>query len=155
MSSYFDAFDREVAELARACKTDDEFLLNLELLEQKMVNTCELFAGDIETPEDVRQCVMAVISLAGCRADATGSKTVRELDGIAKRSQLSRDMHSLWHDIGRMRYEFRYGMVLDNPEHAVKHRDEYEWDDKPLNRTLKPLVLQDAPPYCQKAVKGQ
>jgi len=153
MSSYFDAFDREVAELARACKSDEDFLKNLELLEQRMVNDCELFAGDIETPEDVRQCIMAVISLQGIRSDKSGSAKAKEMAVCCKTSPLSRDMHSLWHDIARMRYEFRYAMVFDDPATAVKHRDEYEWDDKPLNRTVRPFEIRDAPAYCKKVLE--
>lgn len=160
MSSYFDKFDREVYELAQAQRAeahDDKwFLEHLEAIESCMVRDCELFAGDMETPEDVRQCIMAVIALGSVEHNPNA----REMALCMKRSQLSQDMHSLFHDIARMRYSMRYGLVFDDPAAAVQHRDDEvmaQHTDKHRARRIPlaeqpTLILRDSPGYCKKVV---
>lgn len=132
------------------------FMDGLMRLEDEMEKDCELFAGDIETPEDVRKCVMAVIALAGARHNP---KTA-DMDRACHRSQLSADMHGLFHDIARMRYVMRYGMVFDDPAAAVAARDRFvekqagkrhPWQKKAPSEKP-PLKLGDAPRYCHKAI---
>lgn len=133
MSSYFDKFDREASVLADSFRGNDEgFLKALMGLEAPMIKTCELYAGDIDTPEDVRQAIIACIALHSIRydggdfmGDSTGPCEATRYAIVAKRSKLSTEMHSLWHDIARRRLQPRYGLVMDNPEHAVNARDRY------------------------------
>ncbi len=133
MSSYFDKFDREVRQLAQDTRgSDEQFLLQLKQLEATMIKTCELFAGDIDTPDDIRQAVIACIALNQVRyeggdflGDSTGPSQGAQHAMCCKSSQLSHEMHSLFHDIARRRIETRYGLVMDNPEHAVRMRDQW------------------------------
>jgi hypothetical protein len=158
MSSYFDNFDREVSEMSRAKPDTDAFLRDLEAMEACLARDCELFAGDIETPQDVRECIMAVIALGSVEHNPQA----REFAASVRTSKLSQDMHSLFHDIARMRYSMRYGPVFDNPRAAVERRDldveerdknklPHPWQSNPPSD--KPaLVLRDAPSYCRKAI---
>jgi hypothetical protein len=155
MSSYFDKFDSEVAQMSRYTPDDDAFLRDLESMEACMARDCELFAGDIETPQDVRECIMAVIALGSVEH----SPRAREMAVCMKRSQLSQDMHGLFHDIARMHYSMRYGIVFDDPKAAVDRRDldveEREHKDRArrIPYAEQPaLILRDAPGYCHKAL---
>lgn len=162
MSSYFDSFDREVYATSSAFRDAEQFVKELADTEQDMIRDCEFFAGDMETPEDVRRCIMAVIALSAI--NPTGSmvnERAKEMAMMCRFSKLSRDMHSLFHDIARMRYEMRYGMVFDNPREAVKLRDNFvfenqgkphPWQANPPTEK-KPLALRDAPAFCKKAVE--
>lgn len=156
MSSYFDNIRRQVSDLSRECPHTPEgteaFLNGVKAIESTLIRDCELFAGDIETPEDVRSAVITCIALNEVRYDGgdfLGGKlgdTLLPSKGaqhaaMSRSSLLESQMHSLWHDIGRMRYQMRYGPVTDNPEWAVKRRDAYAAEKQ--NRT-KPFS--DKPP---------
>lgn len=164
MSSYFDAVRREVAELSRECPNTVEgleaFLFGMVRIETKMKRHCELFAGDVETPEDVRQAIMVCIALNEVRYDGgefLGGRYGSEPDSkpfeckatqyaaSCRSSKLEAEMHSLWHDIARMRYVMRYGPISDDPEWAVQRRDTYAETRKgPRKFTDKaPLVCND------------
>lgn len=137
MSSYFDDIRRQVADLSHECKGDNEaFLKGVMAIEKPMIRACELFAGDIETPEDVRQAIITCIALNQVRYD--GGDFLGSIIGdvaldsrgakyaaVSRASKLEIEMHSLWHDIARMRYFMRYGIVSDNPEWAVQRRDKF------------------------------
>ncbi len=133
MSSYFNQFDNEVRELANQHRGDDErFLKELMQLEAGMIKTCELYAGDIDTPEEFRQAIIACIALNQVRykggdflGDETGESEGARYAVVSKISKLSKEMHELWHHIGQQRLEPRYGLVMDNPEHAVNARDRW------------------------------
>ena len=140
MSSYFDAIRRQVADLSRECPNTPEgneaFLNGVKQIEAPMIRACELFAGDVETPEDVRQAIIACIALNEVRYDGgdfLGGKlgdVLLESRGAqyacaCRSSKLESAMHSLWHDIARMRYQMRYGPVSDDPSWAVERRDRY------------------------------
>lgn len=170
MSSYFDTFDRQVRDLAKDHRHNpDAFIDALATLEQGMARDCELFAGDLETPESVRQCIMAVLSLAAVRpfhppfnnpgmARFHQPTRAEETARCAYFSTLSQDMHGLFHDIARMRYQMRYGLVFDNPAEAVAARDRFaeEHANKPHPWQKNPpkdhpaIALNDAPAYCRK-----
>ena len=154
MSSYFDSFDKDVREMSKQVRGED-FANALEAMEEGMIKDCEYFAGDLETPVSVRKCIMAVISLGGVKH----SPKAREMAKVSYLSTLSRDMHGLFHDIARMRYQMRYGLVFDDPAEAVRARDRFveelggkahPWQKKspPLHPEL---ALNDAPGYCRKA----
>lgn len=159
MSSYFDKFDREVHEMANARRGNDAaFLRDLESMEACMARDCELFAGDMETPQDVREAIMAVISLESVEH----SEKAKDMALSMKKSMLSQAMHSLFHDIARMRYSMRYGPVFDNPKAAVDRRDlDVEERDRSKSPhpfqikapSVKPaLIINEAPAYCRKAI---
>lgn len=133
MSSYFDKFDRETRVLAESYLGNDEgFLKALMGLEAGMIKTCELFAGDIDTPDDIRQAIIGCIAVHAIRyeggdfmGDSTGKCEATSYAVVSKRSKLSAEMHSLWHEIARRRLQPRYGLVMDNPEYAVRARDRW------------------------------
>lgn len=144
MSSYFDNIRRQVADLSRECPNTPEgleaFLNGVKAIEAPMIRQCELFAGDVETPQDVREAIMACIALNEVRYDGgefMGGRYGHEPDAkpiscpateyaaMCRSSKLEREMHSLWHDIARMRYQMRYGPVSDDPQWAVERRDRY------------------------------
>ena len=137
MSSYFDKFNRQVRELSQETRGNDEaFLKGLMELEKPLVRTCELFAGDRDTPEDIRKAVIGCILTNEVRyegGDFLGSHVggvLLESDGAqyacaCRSSKLSQELHSLFHDIASRRIQTRYGLVMDDPEAAVKARDAY------------------------------
>lgn len=131
MSSYFDKFDRGVSELSKITN-DEEFLLGLKELEKTMIHTCELFAGDRDTPTDIQQAIIKCITLNQVRykggdflGDEFGPCEATRMALASRQSRLSKEMHSLWHDIASRRLEMRYGLVLDNPKAAVEARDRH------------------------------
>lgn len=170
MSSYFDKLANQVQELSRSWPNTKEgneaFLLAVVLVESDLIITCELFAGDVETPQDCREAVMTCIHCNQVRyegGDFLGSKlggTLCESHGAqyacaCRSSKLVSEMHGLWHDIARMRYRMRYGLVMDDPGHAIKMRDKFveergssphPWQNKPPTAGSEPLRFSDYRP---------
>lgn len=161
MSSYFDKLARQVSDLSRECPHSREgtetFLKGLIEIEKSLIRTCELFAGDIETPQDVREAIITCICNNQVRYD--GGDTLREsraamFADACRSSMLVDHMHSLWHDIARMRYTMRYGLVSDNPEWAVNRRDAFAeerkgrhpWQKKAPTAGTEPLRFSDYRP---------
>lgn len=144
MSSYFDKFDREARVLADSFRGNDEgFLKALMGLEAGMIKTCELLAGDIDTPDDVRQSIIGCLAVHAIRynggdflGDETGASEAARYAVCCKRSKLSSELHSLFHTIASKRIQTRYGMILDNPEYAVKARDQWVEDHYEVSENL-------------------
>lgn len=160
MSSYFDNVRKEVGELSRSEQDPKQFLLGLIQIEGKMIRDCELFAGDIETPEDVRQAIMGCIAVNEARfeGDMDNLSHATQMDIACRSSRLEAEMHSLWHDIARMDYKMRYGRVSDNPEWAVQRRDTFvkehtgphPWQKKAPTAGEQPLRFLDYRPKERK-----
>jgi hypothetical protein len=170
MSSYFDSIRRQVAVLSRECPNTpagtEAFLFGLMRIEKAMIEACELFAGDVETPEDTRRAIMDCIHCNEVRyegGDMLGSHIAgvfiesrgAQVAACSRSSRLESEMHSLWHDIARMRYQMRYGLVWDNPEAAVAARDAFSenrkhlahpWQKKPATAGNAPLKFSDYQP---------
>jgi hypothetical protein len=161
MSSYFDAVRAQVGELARKCPTtpqgDTEFIAGIMEIEAPMIRACDFFAGDVETPEDVRQAILGCISLDAVRFDGDTKIPTPGANFalVARSSKLESNMHSLWHDIARMRYEMRYGPVSDDPQWAVERRDAFDaereqpWRNSHPHLVLKALQFNDYRPPRQ------
>jgi hypothetical protein len=134
MSSYFDAFRREVHTLSSAAGNDTEaFLKTLMIAEERIKNDCLSFAGDRETPDEVRQMIIACVALNEVRysggdflGDDKGESKGTQWAAVARSSRLGEEMHSLWHDIAHLRLKPRYGLVMDNPEYAIQARDRHD-----------------------------
>lgn len=131
MSSYFDSFDRQVSLLADQFRGGDDlaFLKAVQELESGMKRTCELFAGDKDTPEEVRQRIIRCVTTCRVYFDADmpglGDSPANEYVAACRLSKMSQEMHRIFHDIARMHLKTRYGVVMDNPEAAVRARDAY------------------------------
>lgn len=157
MSSYFDRFDRDVRAIAQAYGNDTEgFLKRLMQLEEKLKQDSLLFSGDVETPHDVRETIVATIALYEVRyaggdflGDKLGESRGAQYAAACKSSKLSHELHSLWHDIASMRYQMRYGLVSDNPELAVLHRDSYA-----ETRQKRTAPFSEKPPFKSRILDG-
>lgn len=172
MSSYFDTFRKEVGELSRECPNNVEgmksFLFGLMKIESRMILDCEYFAGDIETPQDVRDAIMTCIWTH--RANYAGQESIDDLtkatsqDAVCRSSKLESEMHSLWHDIARMRYQMRYGPISDDPAWAVQRRDawvdkqqgkRHPWQKNPPTAGDEPIRFSDYRPPVKVARESQ
>jgi hypothetical protein len=112
----------------------EEFLKQVKAVEEGMIQTLMLFMGDREVHQekDLCQAIWKVIVCHQIRyegGDFLGDKTgpcQATAEALAcRRSRLISEMHSLWHDIASRRYQFRFGLVLDNPKAAVSARDRW------------------------------
>lgn len=136
MSSYFDKFDKEVGDMGRDETDNETFLYWMMLKEGEMVRDCELLAGDLDTPEDIRQAIIRCILTNKVHYEG-GDKLGSHIGGVwcesigarnavvSRYSTLSRELHSLFHSIASRRIETRYGMIADNPAAAVRARDRH------------------------------
>jgi hypothetical protein len=127
MSSYFDAADREVRTLSSAAGKDTgAFLTSLIEVEKRLIKDSLTFARDEQTPKVVRENLISAIAdyqvvfAGGEFVDGPGLTDGTRMAAASRRSFLSTQLHSLWHQIASMRLQTRYGLVMDNPGTVAK-----------------------------------
>ena len=129
MSSYFDEFDREVNTLSSFCGQDTElFIKQLEEAEKRLIADCAAFALDPETPQEIATQISGRIMIH--RVNPEDNSEATEYARMCRRSKLSAQMHSLWHEIATLRLKTRYtGFVNDNPAFMRRLLNAYENPD--------------------------
>jgi len=131
MSSYFDAWDREVSAIADE-PDDDTFLARLAVIETPHIKRISLICGDREFPHDLREKAMRILTQY---AVGTVSAHIPPTDHAAqwartmRSSEVCTRLHSLFHEIGQRRHVTRYGVLDDNPHSILARRDEHDGTD--------------------------
>jgi len=120
MSSYFDEFDAKVHDIRLAAGQDDsQFIKRLARAESSLITDCLEYAYDHETPTDIKEKIIKLINENEVIPERNCPGT--EFALVCKRSKLSSELHSFFHEIASRRMKTRYtGFVNDNPGHLVR-----------------------------------
>lgn len=115
MTSYFDEAERAIS------KTDD--LEEVIRIESRVWDDCILCASDPQFPNEIRQRILQAHDTAVFSGEnSKGFETWR----IAKYSPMVTSLHSIFHDLARMRHETRFGLLLDSPSQILLNMREWQ-----------------------------
>jgi hypothetical protein len=150
MSKYFDKFDSAVRELARSGSSDEEFLTGLVQLESNMIHNLELLTGDWEVYQnsELVKSIQEIVARTRTRyaggdfmGDHLGACDVTSQNLACRSSQLSCEMHQLFHQIAAQQIRFRWGRLTDNPQSAVQARDRWDATHAPSGKKRGPTGI--------------
>ena len=125
MSSYFDELNRKVAQAAEDHESDEDFLVELMVIEGDLYHDVTRFTGDREFPDDLRERIMGMFAVKGVFQPGYTPIPERAADyALATRSSLLvEDMHDFFHDVARRRVLTRFGLLSDHPKFDGDRRD--------------------------------
>jgi len=122
MSSYFDKWDLEVAEI----ENDENFHSQLAAMEEPRLRQVNLVTGDREFPDDLREKIQNIVATWAFSGPLPPTHRATEYASSCRNSQLSIELHSAFHEVARRRIETRFGMLSDSPSQILALRDEYD-----------------------------
>ena len=139
MTGYFDRLDREVRE---ASSEDGHlFLEHLRGLEYELIPQINLITGDLEFPDDLRQAIQGIIAVwrvsplegdlnAGMEPNPYLEPSERAVNWAvrSRSSQLSSELHTLFHKLAGRRLETRFGLLSDSPSDILRRRADVDGD---------------------------
>lgn len=125
MSSYFDKAALEVDALRDL--PDDEFIEQVKHIENRVAKECLLCAGDREFPDDLRQDIVATISLLtlGYHDMKPIERSVEFAKSLRQSLLISR-LHDKFHNVATRRIQTRFGTLNDNPGNILYRRDNHD-----------------------------
>ena len=120
MTRYFD----EKNQMIRALPKDD-FITDVFEIEMKVITDVEYAIGDREFPEDLREKILHIIfskKIFNSGVSNVIEPKFNQYSIITSSSELIKELHKLWHDVGSSRINTRYGYLSDDPEDFNKRR---------------------------------
>jgi hypothetical protein len=112
MTAFFDELTKRVSALG-----DHDFIGQLIQIEQELVRTVSLAAGDREFPDSHRQKIMGIIAVEGVQPikNFMVNKEAKDKAEMMHSSSLVTELHRAFHALASERIEVRFGMLYDDP----------------------------------------
>jgi hypothetical protein len=120
MSSWFDAWDREVNAIGDV--EGEDFLNKVADIDERHCDIVLLALDDREVPSPVREQGFDIIQKFAMYNRI--SEEVKTDAVIGRTSEVSRRLHSLFHRVASMRVQTRFGRLDDSPCGWLLRRDE-------------------------------
>ncbi len=101
--------------------------MDIVKVEAGVIRDVNLVAGDIDTPEEIREQLMKIIALNQhtfmIGDEDHGSAKAKRSYQMSKHSRLLSLLHSAFHEIGRKEIKYRYCVLRDNPQRFLNSRN--------------------------------
>lgn len=121
MTSYFDQLQREVSLAAKQLQERDltfeertaQFIQALHVIETRAIAAVKNVADLAEFPADLKTKIVRAIVRAGTIEGTQYCLTMLS-------SELIGDLHSIFHEVARLRIQTPFGVLSDDPESTLK-----------------------------------
>jgi len=127
VTAFFDDLAHEVEAIQ---ETGDDFLQQVEMIEDGAIHIVSTVTGDREFPEDEREYIQGVI--ARYKVSPIGNvynKRLRNAVEADHVSMLIEGIHSAFHALASRRIECRFGRLTDCPRDILTRRDDHDGTD--------------------------